>query len=263
MKSSACCTTPSKAAAAFKFLVLLLASTAVGPLSRAQNTVPETAAISAPAISLTPEAILAANTLQGEGKRPFHLKVRFQIFDLQGKAGEQGTLEYWWAAAEGSRLDITTPSLGTIHSTEARSVNLASARILYLIGKLLEDVCFPGAELGIANPTLSIEPRIVSNISLVCMHPALPPSKYAAAPISLCADSATGTIRLITGEDHEITRNMVGRFAGTRVTLDDTMVWGGRKAATAHIERLETFDPVNTTIALERQDARTGAKPAD
>ena len=46
-----------------------------------------------------------------DGKRPFHLRMNVQLYDLKGVASEQGTLEYWWAGPEGFHLDVTAPSL--------------------------------------------------------------------------------------------------------------------------------------------------------
>ncbi len=52
---------------------------------------------------MTPGQVAEENVLTGTGKPPFHLKMTFQTFDVSGKPSVDGSLEYWWAGAEGSR----------------------------------------------------------------------------------------------------------------------------------------------------------------
>jgi TonB family protein len=213
-------------------------------------------------------SIVDANTLTKQGKRPFHLKVSFEIFDLQGKAADQGTMEYWWAGADGSRVEITSATFGTVHSMGSGGTYSPSAqRSLYLLRELLDDISSPGATLGPANANVVSEERTVGTVRLECMHLAPPPTaanpKLLAGQTTVCADVATGTVRLISASQYEVTRNHLAQFAQTRVPLEVAVFWGGKKAITGHIEQLQSFDPSKPTVTLEKSAATPNQGQSD
>ena len=83
-------------------------------------------------------AAVAANSLIGPGKVPFHLKFSFELFDLDGKQQEKGTLESWWAGPAGHALEISSPSLGVLHNLGSSALPSPQARrALFLINFLL------------------------------------------------------------------------------------------------------------------------------
>ena len=219
---------------------------------------------SATSVDLSPEAVVEANTLQGDGKRPFHLKLSFQTFDLEGKAADQGTLEYWWAGPDGSRLDISSAALGTVHDTRLTDTESeTAARSLYFIGELLDDIRSPGAMLGRPSAEVKTEPETVGGVRLNCMHTVAPASVSPPVPMKLCTDTTTGTIRLIATRDHEVARNRVAIFGATRVALDITVFWGGKKAITGHVDQLQSFNPSSAGVALVKPAVTPETKEAN
>ncbi len=94
--------------------------------------------------------MLDSNRLTVKGKVAFHLAMEIQLYDLDGKASEQGTVDEWWTESEGSFLTVNTPSLGTLHSLRLDgSSNNTGKRSLYLIGELLRDTLGPANTSGL------------------------------------------------------------------------------------------------------------------
>ena len=256
MKFSVCCTTRNRPFLALLFVLLFLQAWS----AHAQTPSPS---LAGQTIDLSPESIVEANTIQRIGKRPFHLRVSFQIYDLQGKAADSGVMEYWWAGPDGTRLDITSTALGTVHNTSPGDTqSQAVVRSLFLVKDLLDEIRDPGGVLGLPESAVVTEARTVMKVPLQCMHAVPPPSKYTPAQVEVCADMATGTIRLISGKEHQVTRNRAALFGNTRVALDTEVAWGDRKAITGHIEELKSFDPSNSAVALEKPSAPIGTRPA-
>jgi TonB family protein len=263
MTCSACCTMRSRFAVLSLFL-LLWPFTLVGAQTPAAAS-----STAVTAADLSPSLVVDANSLGKDGKRPFYLKVSFEIFDLQGGAADQGTLEYWWAGQEGSRIEIRSATLGTLGSTDASAAGSPVAlRSLYLVRELLDDINSPGAALGPASANVATEARTVAGVSLECMHPVPPPAlqtlKLVAGETTICADRASGTIRLVSASYHEITRNHPAVFGQTRVALDVAIFWSGKRAITGHIDQLKSFDPSKSAVALEKASSpqREGLTPA-
>lgn len=203
-------------------------------------------------------AMLEANTLQKDGSQPFHLKMSFETFDLEGKPAENGTLEYWWAGPSGFLLDITTPSIGTVHNVRLNEVPVGTAkRSLYLTDELLNAFRSPASVIGKVKGPLPIEKRVAGQVVLECLHP-----ENGAGPIkdtAVCTDDQSGTIRLISSPAHTVFRNQVGTFAGTHVAMDLTVVLGGTKAIHGHVDTLQAFNPTDTTVALVKPETNPGA----
>ncbi len=208
---------------------------------------------------LSPAAIVKANTLQVEGGLPFHLKMNFQVSDLKGKPGEQGTIEYWWAGPEGSHLDISAPSLGTVHNTGLDELSGPEARrTLYLATQLLHTTCYPGSSLGLPKAQVESEERVIGSTVLECMHqvPSSPPPSGPVQPViasQVCADAQTGTIRFLQTPQYDIVRNRVANFGKTRVALDTTIEYASVVSIKGQVTELKSFHPAGTTtVDLEK-----------
>lgn len=248
MKSSACCITRSKSSALQTAFAMLLLGGAVR--SPAQS--PPSQAATNSASPSTPQEIVDANSLQAKGKRPFHLRMSFQLFTLEGSPAEQGSAEYWWAGPDHTSLQVTTPSLGTVHDTDASHARDAvAARSLYLIGEMLSAVHSPGADLGPQGSQLVAGPRKLAGVDLECIRLAPQASRYFAQSMSVCAD-AQGTIRLINAPDSAITRNRPARFGEERTALDITIVLAERKAITGQVEQLQSIAPNDSHVVLDK-----------
>ncbi len=249
MRSSACCTTRSSIG--YRFLLCCVALLCSGATNAQEGNAPGPTATQAspfPALSKAVEA----NTLRAEGKPPFHLKLSFQIFDLKGKPEETGTLDEWWAGPDGSYVEITAPSLGTLHSLNANSLpNDKASRSLLLIRELLEAVRAPYRSLPEKGKLVS-EKKSEGNVSMSCMHvePDTPVTKFF-DPRVVCVDEATNTIRTVSDRYLAISRNTLGTFAGTRVSSDVQISLLGRPAITGHVEALSGFKASKSPVPLE------------
>lgn len=106
-------------------------------------------------------AVLNSNDLVEEGSTPFHLQMSFQVTSLDGKSMEPGTLDYWWSGTEGTHLDVSSASIGTVHGLHPAEVVAPSGRrALILAGMLLDAVRHPGSSLHQAKGDLTTEDMI-------------------------------------------------------------------------------------------------------
>ncbi len=193
-------------------------------------------------------AIVQANELQGKGKHPFHLKVSYQSFDLFGKPDEQGALEYWWAGDEGFHLDITSPSLGTLHSVSLNMLqSIPERRRLYLVNDLLDAMRAPGATAAFYKDGMASNLRSTGNLKLKCMQ-----AGQAKNQIDVCTGETGSAIRMVTQPDYLLVRNTIGNYAGTEVSLDEAIYLAGKMAIKGHIEALDGFDPAQHRDLLDR-----------
>ena len=105
---------------------------------------------SAPAQEASPrqrvEEIAAASSLIGEGARPWHLRMTFELDDLKGKPKDTGTLEEWWISPRQVKLVVTSadynrPKIPGTSSTE-------DARERFLVQRLRDQVIDPTPHYG-------------------------------------------------------------------------------------------------------------------
>jgi hypothetical protein len=61
---------------------------------------------------------IVLNSIDDADMKPWHLKLRFQLFDAKGTPTEDGTIEEWWAGPSMYKTVYTSPSYT---STEIRT----------------------------------------------------------------------------------------------------------------------------------------------
>lgn len=259
MTFSACCITKSRAKWLLLLQVVFAGAFSLGRASAQDTEIanPDVAqASSFPALT----AAIAANTLELEGKIPFHLRLTFQIYDLSGKPQEQGTVDEWWAGPAGSYIEIAAPSLGTLHSLSSDALpNDEARRSLYLVREMLETVRAPYG----ATPTkgkLVSEKRTNKKVVMNCMYVEPtenrgPASFYRTA----CVDVSNEAIRIVSEPSKISLRNRLGKFGGTHVALDVQVLFVGRPAVTGHVEKLDGFDPAHSPVVLDRPASSSSA----
>ncbi len=206
-------------------------------------------------------SIVKKNELQGESKHPFHLKLSFQLFDLLGKAEEQGTLEYWWAAEVGSHLDITSPSLSSLHEVRFDVLpNIATRRRLYLASELLNAMRAPAESAAYYTGQAVANNRSSGDYKLKCLQVG-----QSTGEINVCTGEVGTAIRMVSRPDYLLVRNAIGRFAATDVALDEVIYLAGKMAIKGHIDKLESFDPTQHPGFLDTDKpvpAQPGAPPS-
>lgn len=208
--------------------------------------------------------LLELNSLTGKGKTPFHLAMEFQLYDLEGKASEQGSLEEWWTESDGSSLLISTPSLGTRHSLRLDGLpDDAARRSLYLIGELMRGTLAPANRSGLTLTGVKSQEKSFGPVKLHCVTPEIMgPKGPASLQQTFCTD-ATDTVRLISGLDDVFVRDRPAVFHGTKVPLNGGLMYSGRRAITGTVTKLESFDPAHSPVALEKGSVDPAAGATD
>ena len=86
------------------------------------------------------DKLAAATSLDRDGIHPWHMRLTFDLFDLNGKPQESGTIEEWWVGADRARLVITSPSY---NQTLPGNDVAVQGREAYLVHLLLSEVVHP------------------------------------------------------------------------------------------------------------------------
>ena len=189
-----------------------------------------------------------ANDLESEGKTPFHLKMTFQLYDLEGKESEVGMVEEWWSAPFHKHTAISSQSLNVGGATPNHSDSSAT-RESYLVHELLNLALTP-VMTRIARDGIAIEgqKRDFGKTVLECFGPKLGGSVGIVLG-TICTDPNTDHVRAIVGDggDELKARNSVGNFHDTHVALDLLISYMGHYAIAGKVTTLESIDPAKIT----------------
>ena len=197
--------------------------------------------------------IALRNSLVGEGKAPFHLKMSFQLFDLKGQPLEKGVFEAWVASPKAYRLTVDSPSL---HDTEVAGLGSSSrleGRERYLVKSLLGAEALPLPDPRIfANTELQETQQTFGKVRLTCItRPKSDPVTDKSEGFNMCADEAAKAVRLVTLDSNpSFTRNDLGLFHETIVAKNIQYSLSGFPAISGDIVALESFDPAAIHLAL-------------
>src|SRR5271157_3323072 len=76
--------------------------------------------------------------------KPWHLMANYQLYDADGKPGEQGTYEYWWASPRVYRSTWTRPSATHTdwHTADGKYAYLATGEPLNYFEYKLQSALF-------------------------------------------------------------------------------------------------------------------------
>lgn len=205
--------------------------------------------------------LAAVNNLY-QGKTPFHLKVAFQLYDVDGKPGEAGTAEEWWASPKSWRISIESPSLHG-DATLPSDAPPAMVRELYLVKRLLVYEVRPAPYRGISKPGESIkeEPKQIGKTTLNCEN-LLPPKAKEVLPSSekLCTETGSDALRYAEVGTETSIRNSIGKFHDIYVAQDLELRVIGAKVITGKIVGLQSIDPANATAELTPALSAGGAE---
>jgi len=201
--------------------------------------------------------MIAANSLDVEGKAPFHLKIAFQYYDLDGKAAETGTVEEWWVSSTQFRTVVTTPSMTEVFPAAESQTPEAKTREGYLIHELLNAAVHPFPRyttfdgLDVRAGKQREEGATMSCVLVENENARLP---YLSVP-TFCVEPKSLALRLRANEyASTVARNSMGVFHDANVSLDLQISYGLRTheqmAITGHVTSLGTFDPSKSTLAL-------------
>jgi len=217
--------------------------------------IPVCASAPQPAFTLADyEHLRNATTLDAPGKSPFHIKVEFQLFDLDGKPTTAGTVEEWWAPDVGARVVITSPSLNTTEPAPDGAPEQPASRDSGLIHQLLDQFIHPFSELReskylkLKDIKFKQATRKFGQASLNCIAVILSPdTPY---PSTYCLDPGTENLRVESDAGtFSLTHNRVGVFRNSTVALDTVLSYAGRTSIEGHVVALHAIEAAAVGIA--------------
>jgi TonB family protein len=186
--------------------------------------------------------LYAANNLDIEGSKPFHLKMTFQLYSLTGTAAETGTIERWWYSPEDNHTVIHSPSFDS--DSDVRSeYKEETARESYLVNELLYFALHPVPKHD-ANrfADISEETRSFGKTALDCVE-AKPtgPTGLARQLTTVCTQPKSDAVRVVLPPEGKsmFTRNSMGTFRDISVALDLAISILNRDAITGKVVTLQ------------------------
>jgi TonB family protein len=197
----------------------------------------------------------SATSLNRVGVSPWHLQMSFDLYDLDGKKKESGTIEEWWIKPGRSKIVITSPSY-TVTLPAAPGENVKNDREAYLVNLLLRQVVHPVQEYSrFQGLTFETEAQKFGKVMLSCIS--VHPQQLKGSPESFgwpeyCAEPNTTTLRMrFDGGEFGITRNQVGTFMNTSVALRNTINYAGKVAIDGNVTKLESYAPDKAEIVAD------------
>jgi TonB family protein len=190
------------------------------------------------------EQLATATSLDREGLVPWHLKVSFELNDLDGKPKEQGTIEEWWSSPKSRRLLIVSPSYNATYPGDAPRI---PDRESYLVNELLDQVVHPIRRYG-SSAELNVDEheQMFGKLELSCLYVSRKDGKASGtgSPMMYCVEPGSNVLR-VSSDLHEpyVMRNQMARFENTSVALDDAIAFGSHIAITGKVDKLETYKP--------------------
>jgi len=194
------------------------------------------------------KAAVAANSLTGEGKQPFHIKINFTMLDMTGKEGESGTVEEWWAAPGVERIVVASPSLNYTIPGDGATADVSVGREKYFVEKLLEQAVHPIPDIAQAPFPFNIVNRTFGNIQLSCYA-----SRDATIGINYCVDPKSNILRgEFESNGFAVSRNSLGIYQATNVAMDISISLQGKEAISGKVVALQSFNPATSTLVLSK-----------
>ena len=199
-----------------------------------------------------------SNNLTAGNLQPWHIKATFTVLDEQGKATDQGTYEEFWASPT---KDKQVYSTATFSQTDYRTPNglfrsstPGSPPVVALEARQEFIQPLPTPE-DVEHLTYELEQLNAGPTKLSCLKitglPANPGLNY-------CLDNDKPLLRLsVLGfESLQVLHNRILSFNSHYVPGDLQFVRSGKTIGIAHLETIETLDPVNDSIFAPTPDAK-------
>lgn len=209
--------------------------------------------------------LLAARTngLSGEGMKPWHLKASYTLYDANGSASDQGTLEILWISDRQYKIVCAGPKFsrtyygtkkGILMSGQANSEPVSLAWIANefvwptLPPEVLKDLKFERHDEEVGGKKLAC---------LTLKDPKGTTMGGFQIP-TYCLDSGLPVLRIGTheGDFHRFLRDNIFSFQGRYVPSDVTAVLAQRTELKVHLESLEELTTIKETDFGPPPDAR-------
>jgi TonB family protein len=181
-----------------------------------------------------------ATNLTRDGIRPWHVRMSFQLYDIDGKPAEKGTVEVWYAGKTGERVVVDSPSLNAVWPSDHPPQVTRSS---FLIDALLVSFERPMPSLNVPDISVMSEKYIFGKSTLDCLQAQRAGDPDPHAYVGYCAEPGSNILRLSLAWQSREERNGNGRFLGTEVALDHSIAFGEHVAISGHVDKLEVWDP--------------------
>ena len=197
-----------------------------------------------------------ATSLDREGLHPWHLRMTFQLFDMNGKAKDKGTIEEWWVSPTSRRIEIKSGSLNETFPA-APGAPVVHNRESYLVGLLLQQVIHPVPDYGGPDQVTvseAKEPIVSVKTDFRCFRISAAKARGRGgrgAGTQYCAEVNADVLRIHydSGGFADV-RNRLATFQKVSLALDNNISYGNKQAIMGHVEALEGYDAAKQPLEL-------------
>lgn len=192
------------------------------------------------------QQLSSALALDAAGGAPWHLRMSYDLFDLNGKQLHSGTLEEWWLSPRQYRIVIASPALSLTLPQKVDPV--AELRESYLVRLLLLDTIHPIPDFSKDRQSpFSEVARSFGATRLSCFQ-----AGQTTEMVQYCTDPSTGDLRaVIDGAVRSASRNAMAKFRNASISYDQKLYLVGKLAIHGHIDALEEYSPVASAITID------------
>jgi len=191
--------------------------------------------------------LVRASTLDLRPTEPFLLKLDYELYDLEGKPVEKGTVEESWGVG-GSRIHTKSPTLQEERPSDPELEIKTHNRESYLVRQVLDSLVHPlNASATQTNVGFDRFQENFGSTDLNCFAIGLANTRTPATP-AYCTN-ANNRITVLTGMGpFVLRRNNFRKYRDREVPLDIELSYQGRIAMTAHVTELDVLPPENDKI---------------
>jgi TonB family protein len=193
--------------------------------------------------------LIRASTLDLRPTEPFLLKLDYELYDLEGKPVEKGTVEESWGV-EGSRIHTKSPTLQEEQPSAPELAIKTHNRESYLVRQVLDSLVHPlSASTKQINFAFNRFQQNFGSTDLDCFAIGLTDTRTPATP-AYCTDANNRITVLTGGGPFVLRRNNFRKYRDREVPLDIELSYQGRVAMTAHVTELDVLPLENNKIPL-------------
>lgn len=197
--------------------------------------------------------LVLSTHLDRKGAPPFHLKLATQLYTLDGRPSQTGTIEEWWMSPDEYRIEINSGSVHEVHATGEPDQSPTPTRDSYLLDQLYEATVDPLQESFPGKDVTETKLKF-GKTELACFRQ-LPPGLIPGAQVPIaCTEPGTNNLRVRIRDLQVTVRNSVGTFAATDMGLSTTIFYFGREAINGTITTLERLSPATPGATALKPD---------
>ena len=186
------------------------------------------------------------------GVKPWHMAVKFQLYDEKGKPSAAGTLEEWWAGPQLWKIMIRSPlyTATTVENLDGDFRTAGTGAIPQQIRAIERDLVYP-APMGedLSGVTTQVLHKRLESASVECIQ--LGEATTVVSFPFYCLDSADSNLKAVySTKPWSMIRNRITNFQGRSVALSITVNEGKREVASAEVTDLTELSSEDGLFSL-------------